>query len=266
LAPHEALLRERSQQERARRDSLQAAERAFAEASASQEKASTESSAWNARKPEREMMHAEVVRLDGLRDQVIRIEKAEREVVDADQKLATAKRSADASAAGRETAEKDLVAAADLLRRARESSARLQSAELVHSSIARQVKDRQALDDLRLRIGEQARRHEEAEKKHARARETIRDMKASLADLQRAYIEGHAAQLARKLVKGAPCPVCGAVEHPAPAHSDRPVPPWEQVEEHQHQVDQKQKEADSLAKIASSWLRTWPANGRRNWP
>jgi exonuclease SbcC len=252
LAPHEALLRERRQQEKSRRDMLQAAERTLAVAAAAHETALAELSAWNARKCERELLHADVVRLDGLRDQVGRIEHAERDVADAGRKLAATKQMADASAARREAADKELAAATESLGRARESSARLQSAELLHSNIARQVKDRQALDDLRGTIRAQARKHEEAEQKLRKARENIRDMKAGLADLQRAYIEGHAAQLAKKLVKGEPCPVCGAVEHPAPAKSGRPVPPWEQVEERQVEVDQKEKEADSLVSAANA--------------
>jgi len=252
LAPHEALLRERRQQEKARRDALQHAERTLAEAAAAHEKALADSSAWDARKPERELLHGQVVRLQGLRDQVSRIEQADKDVADAERNLVLSKRTADASALQRETAEKELASATDSFARGKEAAARLQSAELLHSDIARQVKDRQALDDLRRTIRQQARNYEEADQKLCKARGNIRDMKASLADLQRAYIEGHAAQLAKKLVTGEPCPVCGAVQHPAPAWSDCPVPPWEQIEEHQHQVDQKEKEADALAKAASA--------------
>ncbi len=250
LAPREALLRERRQQETSRREAVQAAERLFADASAAHQKALAELSAWNARKSERELLHTEVVQFEALRGQVARVEQAEKSVAEAEQKLAEARRSAEASAMRLQSADRELAAATESLGRAKEASGALQSAELVLSNRSRQVKDRQALDDLRGTIREHARQHEEAEHELRAFRETIRDMKANLADLQRAYIEGHAAQLAVKLADGQPCPVCGSIEHPAPARSDRPVPPWEQVEQQQHAVDRQEKQAQLLAKAA----------------
>ena len=38
--------------------------------------------------------------------------------------------------------------------------------------------------------------------------------------MQQAWITGQAARLARELVDGDPCPVCGAHDHPAPAHAE----------------------------------------------
>lgn len=49
--------------------------------------------------------------------------------------------------------------------------------------------------------------------------------------LELAWHQGQAAILARELQKGAPCPVCGSIEHPTPAHTDRELPNQQQVEQ-----------------------------------
>ncbi|MDX9708546.1 MAG: SMC family ATPase [Trichloromonas sp.] len=49
--------------------------------------------------------------------------------------------------------------------------------------------------------------------------------------LELAWHQGQAAILARGLREGAPCPVCGSIEHPAPAHTDRELPNQQQVEQ-----------------------------------
>jgi exonuclease SbcC len=49
--------------------------------------------------------------------------------------------------------------------------------------------------------------------------------------LELAWHQGQAAILARELQEGAPCPVCGSIEHPTPAHTDRELPNQQQVEQ-----------------------------------
>ena len=64
----------------------------------------------------------------------------------------------------------------------------------------------------------------EAAEQHRTAEQQLQQRQAILQDLRRHQISGMAAQLAQALSPGSPCPVCGAVEHPAPAQpSDRPV-------------------------------------------
>lgn len=50
-------------------------------------------------------------------------------------------------------------------------------------------------------------------------------------DLLRRSFEGQAATLARQLAAGRPCPVCGSVEHPAPAASSDEIPTQAAVDE-----------------------------------
>lgn len=59
-------------------------------------------------------------------------------------------------------------------------------------------------------------------------------------DLRRQWRQAQATVLARLLENGEPCPVCGATEHPAPAHADSSAPS-------DAQLDQAAQRADDLA-------------------
>lgn len=47
--------------------------------------------------------------------------------------------------------------------------------------------------------------------------------------LERAWLSGQAAILARRLIDGQPCPVCGSADHPSPAQSDEALPTEQEV-------------------------------------
>ncbi|TYO97097.1 exonuclease SbcC [Geothermobacter ehrlichii] len=49
--------------------------------------------------------------------------------------------------------------------------------------------------------------------------------------LELAWHRGQAAILAAELAEGAPCPVCGSREHPAPARSEQPLPSQQEIEQ-----------------------------------
>lgn len=62
-----------------------------------------------------------------------------------------------------------------------------------------------------------------AERALADASEALAARQAALADLRRRRLDGFAGELASTLKDGESCPVCGAVEHPAPASHSDPV-------------------------------------------
>lgn len=60
---------------------------------------------------------------------------------------------------------------------------------------------------------------------HAELRTTALDRRSELLDLRQRRLDGMAAELARTLSDGDPCPVCGGLEHPTPATVADPVLP-----------------------------------------
>lgn len=72
---------------------------------------------------------------------------------------------------------------------------------------------------------------------------TEQDLAASREDLQRALIRGSAAELAKELHDGEPCPVCGALEHPRPA----------QITEEIDQLKATVKKAERNLKDVRNW-------------
>lgn len=78
--------------------------------------------------------------------------------------------------------------------------------------------------------------------------------------LRRDYIFGQAAILARQLKEGEPCPVCGAVHHPHPTVSDRPLPTEEEVRQAEQNASRAAEEARKAAEAftrfeGTDWLQ-----------
>ena len=63
--------------------------------------------------------------------------------------------------------------------------------------------------------------------------------------------DAYATVLADRLVDGEPCPVCGAVEHPNPAHADHDVPDEDTVEDARAAVKQYRSERDAAREALS---------------
>ncbi len=72
--------------------------------------------------------------------------------------------------------------------------------------------------------------------RHADLRGTALDRRSELLDLRQRRLDGMAAELARALSEGDPCPVCGGLEHPTPATVSDPVLP-DDIAEAEHRLD-----------------------------
>lgn len=96
--------------------------------------------------------------------------------------------------------------------------------ELYHS-LARKQEDAAAAQAKADDAGAAAKKAETAfEKKHARMEQALTDqaqVRLRYDEAQAVYLAGIGSTLASKLEEGRPCPVCGSVEHPAPA---KPAP------------------------------------------
>ncbi|HET7823318.1 MAG TPA: SMC family ATPase, partial [Ornithinibacter sp.] len=90
--------------------------------------------------------------------------------------------------------------------------------------------------------------------RHADLRGTALDRRSELLDLRQRRLDGMAAELARALSEGDPCPVCGGLEHPTPATVSDPVLPGD-IAQAEHRLEAAEAQLRSVeAEIES--LRT----------
>jgi exonuclease SbcC len=94
-----------------------------------------------------------------------------------------------------------------------------------------------------------------AESTASSALSTVATAETSLAGLRLARIEGIAGELGLSLVEGDPCPVCGSVEHPSPAHPTVDAVTPEQIESEEARVVRLREQA-TLAAESLGTLRS----------
>ena len=86
-----------------------------------------------------------------------------------------------------------------------------------------------------------------AEDAYRSAAQAYRAAQDEAAALQRAYLDGQAGVLALQLEPGAPCPVCGATEHPRPAAQTGSVPTSEELDV----AETRRADAEDAARTAA---------------
>ena len=69
----------------------------------------------------------------------------------------------------------------------------------------------------------------------------------------RQYLDAQAGILAADLAQGAPCPVCGSVNHPAPASVCPDAPTKAQLDNYQKEADRAKKAASDASATAGNW-------------
>ena len=78
---------------------------------------------------------------------------------------------------------------------------------------------------------------------YLRAQNAAEQTDAEYGESRRAFFDAQAGILARELAEGVPCPVCGSVHHPAPAHAPGHAPTEEQLREAEQARDAAQQRA-----------------------
>ena len=194
-------------------------ERRRQEAWDKREQAALALKAEEAKQPERDQAARRLVELEGLAPEVQSLDNLRQELAEA--KATHAGREKEVAGlrdriarlkADLEENDRSLFEAAAAATKAetlRHEHETLASALAAHREIAALNRSlAETTEDLTIRKAEQA------------LRETaLKDARRELRTLEEAWREGQAAILAQGLVDGQPCPVCGATDHPAPAHT-----------------------------------------------
>ncbi|SDD01248.1 AAA family ATPase [Actinokineospora iranica] len=135
----------------------------------------------------------------------------EARLVDLGERIEAARRAAEDIAARSAGFPERIAAARDDLSKATEARAALPGLRARKDEVAAALKDQGTLPDAEKALAAAKSAHQDAVDAHQAARDLVQD-------LRQRRLDGMAAELAEGLAAGESCPVCGSVEHPAPAH------------------------------------------------
>ncbi|MBQ3089726.1 MAG: SMC family ATPase [Oscillospiraceae bacterium] len=93
---------------------------------------------------------------------------------------------------------------------------------------------------------------DQAQQNYIALRDRTVRMQADHARRERLFYDSQAGLLAQLLLPGQPCPVCGAVEHPMPAHPVPSAPTQEELDQQKQALNEAEKKtADASSRAAS---------------
>jgi len=169
-------------------------------------------------------MREEFARLESLTERVGELDKASQRSVAAERSL---KKAGEELAAARENVER-------IVHETDETRGFLEAARKVADKkelVAMRLTDARARHDRRSRLqvleaaeSAASKRLQEVESNLAKADASLVALQTRYKELETAWIDGQASLLGAHLVPGAPCPVCGSTDHPAPASPGADVP------------------------------------------
>ncbi|MCR4896450.1 MAG: SMC family ATPase [Lachnospiraceae bacterium] len=127
--------------------------------------------------------------------------------------------------------------------------------EKAAAELERIDKNLQSLQNLKKEFGLYAAQKEKLEKAQAdylKKDELYRGLRQTYETLDNAFRDGQAGVLAERLQPGVPCPVCGAIEHPAPACKPAEVPSEEELKVAKAEAEEAGKAATAASENAAS--------------
>ena len=127
---------------------------------------------------------------------------------------------------------------------ARTAASELDAREKAVALAAERLDQRQKIEVARIAFRRAKDASDEAKKRVTGAEKLRAKSRTRLAELEKLWQEGQAFLLAKELEKGAPCPVCGSVEHPNKQTARTEPPPHERLEEVRREIEVRTREIE----------------------
>lgn len=211
------------------------------------------------REPEREAANREITKLDDLTGKVGALDKARKAVIAAESKHDDAKKGRDNAQISLATIQKKIKDMTKAHLEAIANAAQVAALEAASKEAAQLSAKRQVLETSRGELNSISKKFDAAGEILRKAEDSYIQAKGKLFAMQEAWNQGQAAILADSLAPGAPCPVCGSLEHPAPAQNEAPLPLEKDLKAAQQAVsnleairDDTQQKVNSIAEIKAT--------------
>ncbi|HYA37075.1 MAG TPA: SMC family ATPase, partial [Candidatus Methylomirabilis sp.] len=215
-------------------------ERALATKRAAEHALATE----QAREAERELVQREIARFETLTEKIRELEQVNQDLSDHARRVTEATHSRNQSQEElRECTrtlrqfQEDLEKMIGMSGKLGELKARVRELQRLHKAAA-------DLAEHQGRLKTQVHALDSAGALIAETKKSVNEAKKRLERLQEQRVKAQSTVLAKQLVRGEPCPVCGSTRHPSPARSRAAVPEEQEIAELQEEVIRLEKTRD----------------------
>ncbi|MFH0824929.1 MAG: AAA family ATPase [Pseudomonadota bacterium] len=243
----EKTLQGRVKEGRAAAAALDRAHHAHRSAMAALEQAVVQLEIEKAREPERENARREAARLEEYVLRAKALEEAQRELKSADKKLNELERACLAAAERLAHAQTAISEKRGLLETEKVTAGALPLLQVGVEAAERNVAAAKKLEKLKRELSDVEKSLKSITENRSLLENSLVRAREEFEHIQAAWIAGQSSLLARELVTGRPCPVCGSTEHPSPAFSDSAVPDTAALRSKKREVDDVTAALEKLA-------------------
>jgi len=204
-----------------------------------------------AREAEHELVRGEIARLEALTGKIEELEQGNKDFSDHARRVTEATHNRNQAQEERRECtrtlrklQKDLEKMIEMSGKTAEWKARVRELQRLHKAAA-DLAEHQG----RLKTQDHALQYAEA--LILETKKSVNEAKKRLDRLQEQRVKAQSTVLAKQLVRGEPCPVCGSTRHPAPAHFRAAVPDEQEIAELQEEMARLEKTRDDATQEAS---------------
>lgn len=215
---------QRRTEARLAQEQLQKATRTLQEVEKKLENARAELQRQEVLAPRRQGLTDERARFDAMADKVARLDEARRNQCVTEQARVEAKAATGNRTAALEEARGAQKTAGVALEEARLQATHVEGTREALQQISERYRQRKKYQEATEALGPAGQAAKAAEVQRGKAEKALNDAQAHWNEVNEARFRGQAVVLARALISGEACPVCGSGDHPSPAAGNHPIP------------------------------------------